>query len=86
MCDTAYRVLPSVFLREQWRAPCSIECMVTRIVQLVDGEELISSDVDSRWSTSVLEDPRRRGLERRERLDATPDQPIGIQRQPRDRR
>jgi hypothetical protein len=59
-----------------WLAPCLI--MVPRVVQLADGEELISFDAGERSRSTVLEDPRRAALERRRLFEATFDaRPVG---------
>ena len=45
----------------------SLSMTVTRIVQLADGEELISYESGERQRTSWLDDPRRGAIERRQR-------------------
>lgn len=50
----------------------SVRMIVTRIVQLVDGEELISYESGERPKTSLaLDDPRHGALERRGLANAT---------------
>ena len=51
--------------------------MVTRVMQLADGEELISFDVERRRST-VVDDPRGGALDRRRVLAVTLDQLAGV--------
>jgi hypothetical protein len=42
----------------------------TRILQLADGEELISYETSERPRPTVMDDPRRGALERRDAADA----------------
>lgn len=51
--------------------------MVTRVLQLADGEELISFDAERTRST-VVDDPRGGALERRRLLETTLDQLAGV--------
>lgn len=44
----------------------------TRILQLADGEELISYETSERARPIVMDDPRRGTLERRSAADAGP--------------
>lgn len=44
---------------------------VTRIVQLTDGEELVSFEPVEALTASVLDDPRRGALERRGAVELT---------------
>ena len=54
-----------------WRNPCTVLSImtVTRILQLADGEELISESSDRAAASSVIEDPRRGALDRRQAAD-----------------